>query len=841
MSDNNVDVKKENIEDLWHLEDITTLPSQNTYKIQAEDGKKYKLENKNGNWMATRDGSNDTYAVTKNSSGGYTLTENFNGIQQSYTVNSFKVKREGDGTGYHQDPDPRISYDINELTRQAGINKENGQTITDFRIYTNGDSTQPKTLRITYDASGKPQYQIINHNGTTETFNSTAALSELGITVSDTNNRYYPGGDDYAGVYVDGSGNLINVLKKSDGTYEVYGNGNNGKQLSASEAKSLTSGLTRDDRSAIRNGPGSSDQADVYDSAMHHHHVTKKITLSDITELNGQDLSSYGNWTVDDGRYTMNPDGTVKSTGGRLQFILDLAHTNQWSVQDAIAYVDGYDHDGDKKPEAGLVKDGRLTFANDGMTFNPKSGSYNYFNSTYEKWLNALTTDVNEGPKQAEKLRSDVSSLKSNFETVFDKLQGFTGEASEAAKAVLECILGKFAVTMANIENALEPACKYLVELAELLKTIKEENKLLQDLILERDKLKNELNDLKNELAAATNVYNRTPSEIQDGENEDGSPHMVHNPAKDEARAWMERAQKAVDDKQKELDDKIEEITEKMKLLDEKTLEAEKRIQLIENLQTSIQTFSSIVNQVSGYNSAEEVIAHHDEILEKFESYELMPVITNLTDYAVGDIIMFDDSYGTLYKVLGLDLESGRITIVAVDENGNIIGEPIEIWDQREIAPVGGITPKGTGEVPKTPINPPKGTVHEDDPPPDTGTPPPDTGTTPPDTGTTPPDTGTTPPDTGTTPPDTGTTPPSTETYPGNTYVPFPVEDTEIIGPRTGINAVSSTKSSGLTGLGALAGLAAGAAGIGAAALTEKDEEKEENKEEEKKEEHQAE
>ena len=850
---------KEPIENLWYLEDVTTLPKENTYVIDVK-GKEYKLEYKNDNWVATA-ADGQTYTVTKSGT-DYSFSGLYDGITSTYDVSTIGVRREGEGTGYYQDPDPRISYNIDELTRQAEINKNNGQTITDFRIYTKDDPTQPQTLRITYDENGSPKYSVIDHQGNSTT-STREELSELGITVSDTNNRYYPGGDPYAGTYVDKDGNPVNVLKKknadgtySDDEYEIYGGGNDGKTVSKGDMDSTTSGLTRDDRSAIRNGPGSSDQADIYDSEMHHHHVTKKITLSDITELNNQDISSYykdkGTYNVGD-RYTMGTDGKVTSSGSRLDFILDLAHTNQWSVKDAIAYVDGYDNDGDKVVDPGLVGQGRLTFTNNnGKTFDSAKGHYDYWNSNpvYSKWLSDLS-DANQAKGQADNLRNSVADLQGNFKTVMDKLEGFCGEASDAARDVIECILGKFAVTMANIENALEPACEAIMDLVQALTDLKDYNQQLQDKLVERDRLQTELDALKQAEQAALITYNKTPDTItvEDGTDENGNTKYktVHNPEKDTAKAAYDAAVKAREAKEQELETKVQEIEELMVILDELTLKVESYIQLFENLQTSVKTFGSIVDQVGGYSSADEVIAHHDQILEKFESYELMPVITNLTDYSVGDIVMFDDSYGTLYKVTGLDLESGRITIVAVDENGNVIGEPIEIWDPREIAPPRGLSTEGKpddkpkpGPVVK-PTNGP-GPGPGPTPGPDTDPPPGPGPTQPPKTNpTTPPRTN---PTTPTTPPRTNpTTPPMTNppTYPYTEYVPYPVEDPDIPTiPITGINSTTtSVKSSGLTGLGALAGLAAGAAGIGAAALAEKDEEEETS--EEKKEENKSE
>ena len=843
MNDN-----KKPIEDLWYLEDVTTLPKENTYIVDLNgENYRFKYDNNDNNWVAISDaGRKLTVAKDAN---GYSLTELSNGITSTFTVDSIPVKREGEGTGYFKDPDPRIDFKLDELNRQADINRKNGQTVTDFGIYIK-DDPQPHTLRITYDASGNPQYSIINHKG--ESVTTTAAdLGQYGITVSDTNNRYYPGGDQYAGTYVDANGNQINILKKknADGTfsndYEIYGNGDNGKVVSSNDMQSIVSGLTRDDRSAIRNGPGSSDQADIYDSEMHHHHVTKKITLSDITELNNQDISSYyGNsstYQVNPDRYTMGTDGVVKSTGSRLDLILDLAHTNQWSVQDAVAYVNGYDSDADGTPDVpGLAEQKRILFANNGKTFNPINGEHDYWNNTYTKWLNDLS-DANKAKSQADNLRRSVSDLQGNFKAVMDKLDGFCGEASVAAKAVLECILGKFAVTMANIENALEPACDAIMELVETLQQLQKKNDELQAKIRERNKLQQEMEKLKFEKKSIEIRLANTPSE--DIEYDEFGHEVGRHPNQDYINLKNDLAAKnaEIDKKQAEIDKVVAEIEVLMVELDELTIKVETFIQLFINLETSVKTFSSIVEEVGSYDSASEVIAHHDQILEKFESYELMPVITNLTDYKIGDVVMFDDSYGTLYKVVGLDLESGRITIVAVDENGNVIGEPIEIWDQREIARRGE-KPDEPKEDPKigpsyTPV---KTTEHHgDDPDPD---PDPDPKTEPPKTE---------PPKTE---PKTSpkTDPPKTEpetiptttpdTYPYTEYIPYqePEEPVDIFGPGTGINSAGPIKSSGLTGLGALAGLAAGAAGIGAAALG-KEEDNEKEKDEDKKEEHQSE
>ena len=281
-------------------------------------------------------------------------------------------------------------------------------------------------------------------------------------------------------------------------------------------------------------------------------------------------------------------------------------------------------------------------------------------------------------------------------------------------------------------------------------------------------------------------------------------------------------------------------------------------------------------------SSKDNVVKFHDAIVDDFEDFTKMPVITSLlgyydqdgtfVDYQVGDIVIFDDAHGYAYKITDLDPLHLSVTIVAVDETGKEIGTPIIITDPREISTITyveklsetvpalkteygtffkGTTPPEESPVnttapsstaPKTTPKPGPGPTPKTTPPPGPGpgpktTPPPSKKTTPP------PSTKTTPPPTRTTP-RPGTTPrPSSapSTFPGpGTFGPFGggVYSTGVSGghgpyaPHTGLDEVYKTgdTSESAMGLGALAALAAGAIGLGATGLADKKKKDEEEK-----------
>ena len=218
------------------------------------------------------------------------------------------------------------------------------------------------------------------------------------------------------------------------------------------------------------------------------------------------------------------------------------------------------------------------------------------------------------------------------------------------------------------------------------------------------------------------------------------------------------------------------------------------------------------------------IIASHDYIIDDFEDYSRMPVITNLSDYKVGDVIAFDDAHGYVYAVNGeFDPLTGTVSIGCYDKNGNQVGSSLGIWDQREIVKIENVRQYDPyyNEYPDTfPVE--HGSIV-----PITTAPPVPGTTKPPVPGTTkPPVPGTTNP-----PEPIPSIPEYTIPY---TTIVYTGAETPEYSPHTGLNAVyetGDTKQSA-TGLGALAGLAAGAAGLGLTGLIGDKKEKEDEEDE---------
>ena len=530
--------------------------------------------------------------------------------------------------------------------------------------------------------------------------------------------------------------------------------------------QTLHDASTDGNKDARINGVGSHDRPDIHDEFMHHTHVTETVQ-SDFAEI-----------LLSEHPATSEMGGGTSLT--KNEAILELMTTQQWTKQDAQKYIED------------IASSGKVTFSTETPTKDK------YFVGKYVTWHTELAGT--DSKAKATQLRTEVENLKTDFETVKNQMEEWYGSAADSAKSAIGCILGKFIVTMGNIENALEPACEAMDQLYLWLDKMKTEDELLQKLLAEKQTL--DSNIPKKEIIHSERV--------EDGVDSNGiTKHKIEyitrpNP---EFTTWQQNVKK-----------KEEEITAKRKILDDIVLEVENYYLVITNYQQAIQQFSSFVSS-DGSNhymisSAENIVKYHDDIIYEFENFARMPVITNLTDYKVGDIVMFDDSYGTLYKVIEVFDENGKptgyIKIIAVDENGNPLkgAVPITIWDQREIVPVGG---KPTEKDPTENPDPPKD--------PDPTPPPKDPEPTPPEP----------------TPPSREPEPtPPTPTPPPIEPEPTPVPP-DYIPPHTGIDAVAGNSVVGTSaGLGSLAGLAMGAAGLGLTATMGNKEEEDEEEEEQK-------
>ena len=347
--------------------------------------------------------------------------------------------------------------------------------------------------------------------------------------------------------------------------------------------------------------------------------------------------------------------------------------------------------------------------------------------------------------------------------------------------------------------------------------------------------------------------------------------------------AEIETKNAEIEKKQAEIEAKDKEIEEHKQKMDKVLKDVLKDYFMIKNTVQTVKSFSQYFNGKSEQSKwvqqlhsqdTRAVLHYHDLIVDDFEDYVSMPVITPLSGhyeyseeegryvvvpYEVGDVLVHDDAHGYVYAVTeAWDPLKGTLKVACFDKDGNQIDKDLTIWDQREIVPIKWVReydPEIYNEYPDHfDINP---------------TPPPTSpeeiiikttpGTTPgPGPGPGPHPTPTPTPTHIVTPTVTPDVTPDT-TPDGPTYStgsplgggPGSVDPTsfgpyggEVYGtegpfvpgsPHTGLDAVytgDSTNSS--SGFGALAGLAAGAAGLGLTGLM-KDRNKEEDEEEKEK------
>ena len=563
------------------------------------------------------------------------------------------------------------------------------------------------------------------------------------------------------------------------------------------------------------------DRKDIYDNFMWDHNITQTGTLPGLDS------------------------GTPLNYANPKEAIDTLVASQQWTRQDARKYVQD------------LANEGKITFA------SKTTGKKEYY-PAYQS-LHEEIKGGNFSASSAE-LRGQVQELRTQCDTLLAQMDQWAGAAKDAAMRAIRSVEGKLQVTMGNIEQALEPACYAIDHLDEALEKLKSEDEILKQLLDEQDKAKQAMD-------AAEKTMNSTPkTKTETTTNADGttSTKTVDNPAYANAVADYNAKKTAYE----EASTKVEEQQLKEDEMEEEILEM---IELVQDLQQVIQQYKSFVDpNGSNYHmvsSAENIEKYYKDILYEFENFARLPAITNASDYHVGDIVLFDDGYGYLYKVVevfdGDGKSTGYVKIIRCDANGNPIpgAQVLTIWDQREITPVKGGRQLWT---PPTTLPPPP-TTSEEPPPTTTPVPPPPTTTPvpppPPTTTYIPPTTTYVPPTTTYIPPTTTFIPPTTTFIPPTTLPPIPepptTEPTRIppppvptappptvitppvpFIPHTGIDGVADTgadsgmvKQSGAGALGALAGIMAGAAGLGLTALAKDKDENKEDKEEEKTEE----
>jgi len=568
------------------------------------------------------------------------------------------------------------------------------------------------------------------------------------------------------------SGTVVNVNPKETRTYVSK----------EDDYKTLNYPSKEGNKNVRINGVNSSDNPEIHDDYMHHTHVTETTGLS-------------------------------KTSYTKEEAISELTSTKQWTRQDAEKYV------------SDLSNAQKITITDTPILVKDK-----YFEGKYVDWYNSLrgtNSTIN-----AEKLRADVTQLRTEFETVKNQMEEWYGSAADSAKEAIACILGKFIVTMGNIENALIPASMAIDELLKALETLQLKDKELKILL---------------EQLAEIEKRN-VPQQKKDFQQNTIGKDKNGNPLYEYVEVWVPN-EPDYGNWVREKEEKEEEIRLKREEINKLIIEIENYYLIITNYQQAVKQFTSIVRS-DKVSSAENIVAYHDDILYEFENFAEMPVITNLTDYKVGDIVMFDDSYGTLYKVVEAFDEDGNplgyIKIIAVDANGEpIVGaDIITIWDPREIVPIpGGEKTISSDPTPPTPPRPPRPTPptppgptppDPTPPPPDPTPPPPDPTPTPPDPTPPPPDPTPPPPDPTPTPPDPTPPPPPPRPTPQDPTPPPPPPPGDDYIPKTGIDSMINSVSKSSVGGSALAGLALGAAGLGLTAMVkDKDENKDEQKAEE--------
>ena len=591
---------------------------------------------------------------------------------------------------------------------------------------------------------------------------------------------------------------------------------------------------------------GATDNPDIHDQYMWHTHVTQlkggykpgeKVSLAENPYL---DKIYEGN----------KKNGLLlfaekdKKDFSRFDFIAQYAATGQYNVEDLIKTADA------------LEKQGLVDFA--------AHSHADYWSDAFEKILNDVKSD--DYNQLAAQLQSDVEQLEKDFTKVHEQMTEWAGKANDSVREAIECILGKFDCTMGNIKSVLGPACEKIEEFKENLEKLKAGK---EELTGEDGNggLDKELKDLQLELEEKTrnleSIQSSRPAEtitVQDpatgGNDSQPTSHQEPNPAFAEWQNNVAAATAEVEEAQRKVTEKEEVIKAKEEELDKLLEEILKTYFLIKNLTTTVQSFKQYFTagtpQSTWISSPDNIVKFHDMIVDEFEDFTKMPVITALSgyyddkgkfhDYEVGDVVLHDDAHGYMYRITqAFDPITGTIKIACYDDQGKKIGEDLTIWDPREIVPPQWVEPFHPYPIPQPspsprpvkpkpspspkPPGPQPSPSPKPSPTPKPTTPPPATTPQPTPIPTTPPP-GTTPP------PPVPTTAPFYPEYP---TPPVPPAPPPIYPPHTGLDSVyanTADSSESGAGLGALAALLAGAAGLGVTELVDKKKEKDKEKEE---------
>ena len=501
---------------------------------------------------------------------------------------------------------------------------------------------------------------------------------------------------------------------------------------------------------ARENGVGSHDRPDVHDEFMHETHVTQKTGSDDagwnafgnMDDETGKAVDGYnanlGSGGTASNRVTLasNPKLTeiINTTGNPLL----TTDTSKFSKLDYIAtYAASGQYD---SIDLKLMVD---ALEANGVEFEAHPSHY-FKGTIFEEKFNILKQQGGKFSYTREDLEAEVAELRDKVKQAHDTFLSWEGSASDKEKEAIETIIGKFEVTMGNIDNALGPACDALDELYGKLEELQKAEEELFALTGEDGdgapvgdtgkslrELNKKLEDLKRERQSAIDNYSsiaRFPvyKKREQGTETDGSPHMVSTGEYTDAyKASLEAAKQKMEDKKKEVADLEKEIAdleavieEKKKALDEILEEAIKLYYDITSYETTLDTFesffyggvnskrqrgSSYQDRTSWVADKDSLLSHHDSTIKLFEDYSDMPVITPISGYYVtdedghsqyvpyklGDVLIHDDAHGYYYAVTGeFDPLTGTIRIACFDKTGKKIGSDITIWDQREIVPI---------------------------------------------------------------------------------------------------------------------------------------------------------
>ena len=846
-------------------ERIATV-STGTIKVEtAADGSKTTTL-QNGNVMKeSADGKVTTLTGVDGQGRNFTRTINRTTGEDSITYTNADGSTRTEVTTTEADSVVRINDSNGTIVQTETYADGTGKEIRTYKDGSKKDTTlkgDQKIATSTYDKDGKltsiNNYEYDNTIGYDENEKISSFKSDrdyyMDAVDKKTNKAYY--------VKYDKDHNVIEVIDKETGKLvdanelkkleldddktvnDFRSNADKYATLSSDDEKfgGISDGRSIDkDNLSKLNGIDTRDRDDVHDEFMHEGHVTQTANLG-YTGERPENFHEIENGTDEKGNTIYVADSNNKYEVGKVVQLADnvnleilsktvyntpsgrtytgnvLGNTNPHTYS-KLEYAATYAETGQFSFEDSLLSANALE-AN-GVKF--KAHPAKYFNGTELAQIYSDLANKN-WVIDSKNLRDEVDQIRNEFKKVHDDMVQWAGESASAAKEAILDILGKFEVPMGNIDRALVPACKAADDLFKKLEELKNAEVKLKELQAAEEKARITLLNTKEE----ETIYHYDKSS--------GKLSWIETKTTDAwkaAKKNLEAAEQAVEEQKTKMDGIME--------------LALQYLYDIKHYQRYLKTFSDVLKS-PWVASKEAVIAFHDTGAwkEYLENYVNMPVITNLSDYHEGDVIIHDDAHGYVYVVTGaFDPLTGTIRIACIDRDGNRIGNEVTIWDQREIVPIEyvqsydkeyeGYQKKYPKTVPETvpdtvQRSTPKpggggGGNHDHDPSPSKNTTPePITSAPPPIT-----------------PPPTTPHVPITQPHtmpPTKPYVPgiTPTTTIDYVAPHTGLDAVyqsndkaDTTQSS--ASLGALAGLAVGAAGLGLTGLMGEKEDKEKKEE----------